>query len=263
MKIFYECMHGTCQATVHLCLLLQDDGTGVSEDHSKTTSSSATAAVIQGDDTAVSSIYSGSSTDDDGSAPSTPPSFTQVGGAPHWGETSAVTDLSYIHPQTAKYLMKATVQSRLGQCCVHQDPQLMWGQQQFPVQQVSVSEAGSAGPSSRPSPSNSHSDSSVTIIPQGVVMNPSLDASALTQAQSANLSQQQQMAAILQQSQLHAMMMAVMQQTPPHLTSLLDYSVVGETSWPFPIRPAVEGDGGAVDPPTQGAVQGGHVLRLK
>ena len=105
-------MHGTCQVTVHLCLLLQGDGTGVSEDHSKATSSSATAAVNQRDDTAVSSIYSGSSTDEDCSAPLTPPSFTRVGGAPHWGETSAGTDLSYNHPQTAKYLMKATVRAK-------------------------------------------------------------------------------------------------------------------------------------------------------
>ena len=112
MKISYEFMHGTCQVTVHLCLLLQDDETGVSEDHSMATSSSATAAVNQGDDTAVSSIYSGSSTDDDGSAPLTPPSFTRVGGAPHWGESSARTDLSYIHTQSAKYLMKATVRPK-------------------------------------------------------------------------------------------------------------------------------------------------------
>ena len=79
---------------------------------SKATSSSATATVNQRDDTAVSSIYSGSSTDNDCSAPLTPPSFTRVGGAPHWGETSAGTDLSYIHPQTAKYLMKATVRPK-------------------------------------------------------------------------------------------------------------------------------------------------------
>ena len=134
-------------------------------------------------------------------------------------------------------------------------------------------------------------------------MHPSLDASTLTQVQSANQSQQQQMATNLQQSQLHAVMMmqglvpwgvppihgpsyqaalqnplgqqleplgqmaqqpstvqaAVMEQTPPHPTS----SVVRETSCPFPTRPAVGGDGEAVDPPTQGAVQGGHVLRLK
>ena len=56
MKICYECMHAICQVTMHLCLLLQDDGTGVSEDHPKATSSSATAAVNQRDDTAVSSI---------------------------------------------------------------------------------------------------------------------------------------------------------------------------------------------------------------
>ncbi len=105
-------MHGTCQVTVHLCLLLQGDGTGVSEEHSMGALSSATAAVNQRDDTAVSSIYSGSSTDDGGSAPLTPPSFTRVGGAPHWGETSAGTDLSYNHPQTAKYLMKATVRPK-------------------------------------------------------------------------------------------------------------------------------------------------------
>ena len=136
-------------------------------------------------------------------------------------------------------------------------------------------------------------------------MYPSLDPSVLAQAQSANQFQQQQMAAILQQPQLHAMMMmqglmpwgvpihglsyqaalqnprgqqleplgqmaqqpstvqlTVMQQTPPHLTSLQDVSVVGQTSWPFPTRPAVLGDGGAVDPLTQGAVQGGHLLRI-
>ena len=136
-------------------------------------------------------------------------------------------------------------------------------------------------------------------------MYPSLDASTLTQVQSANQSQQQQMTAFLQQSQLHAMMMmqglmpwgvpihgpsyqaalqdprgqqleplgqmaqqpstvqlAVMQQTSPHLTSLQDFSVVGQTSYPFPIGPAVVGDGGAVHPPTQGAVQGGHLLRI-
>ena len=106
------CMAPVWSHAVHLCLLLQGDGTGVSEDHSKATSSSATAAVNQRDDTAVSSSYSGSSIDEDCSAPLTPPSFTRVGGAPHWGETSAGTDLSYIHSQTAKYLMKATVRPK-------------------------------------------------------------------------------------------------------------------------------------------------------
>ena len=143
-------------------------------------------------------------------------------------------------------------------------------------------------------------------MPQAVAMHPLLDASALTQAQSANQYQQQQMAAILQQSQLHAMMImqggmpwgvpihspsyqaalqnpqgqqleplgqmaqqpstaqvAVMQQTPPQLTSLLDSSVMRETSCPFHTGSAVGGDGEAVDPPTQGAVQGGHLLRLE
>ena len=127
-------MHGTCQVTVHLCLLLQGDGTGVSEDHSKATSSSATAAVNQRDDTAMSSSYSGSSTDDDGSAPLTPPSFTRVGGAPQWGETSARTDLSYNHPQTAKYLMKATIRPKekvgwAGGACSERDSRqdpLLW-----------------------------------------------------------------------------------------------------------------------------------------
>ena len=155
----------------------------------------------------------------------------------------------------------------------------------------------SASHPSRPSPSSSHSNSSVTFMPQGVSMHPLLDASALTSAQSANQLQQQQMAAIQQQSQLHAMTMiqclvpwsvpihspsyqaapqnpqgqqleplghmaqqpstaqvVVMQPTPPHLTSLLGSSVVGETSGTFPTGPAVGGDGGAVDPPTQGAV---------
>ena len=130
MKICYKCMHGACEVTVHLCLLLQNDGTGLSEDHSTATSSSATAAVNQRDDTAVSSIYSGSSTDDDCSAPLTPLSFTQVGGAPHWGETSACTDLSYIHPQTAKYLAKATIRpkAKVGWACGARSRQyrLLW-----------------------------------------------------------------------------------------------------------------------------------------
>ena len=110
VTISYECMHGTCQVTVHLCLLLQGDGmgTGVCEDHSTATSSFATVAVSQRDDTGVSS----SSTDDDCSAPLTPPCFTRVCGIPHCGETSARTDLSYIHPQTAKYLLKATVKPK-------------------------------------------------------------------------------------------------------------------------------------------------------
>ena len=113
MNECYEYMHGTCHVTCSASLsLLQGDGTGVTEDHSKTTSFSATATVNQRDDTAVSSIYSGSSSDDGGSAPLTPPSFTRVGGAPHWGETSARTHLSYNHPQNAKYLMKATVRPK-------------------------------------------------------------------------------------------------------------------------------------------------------
>ena len=95
----------TCHITVHLCLLLQDSEAGESEDHSTVTSSSAA-------DTAVSSSSSGCSTDDDCSAPSTPPSFTRVCGASHWRETSARTDLSYIHPQTARYLTKATVRTK-------------------------------------------------------------------------------------------------------------------------------------------------------
>ena len=113
VKICSECMHGTCQVTCSASLsLLQGDGAGVTEDHSKATSFSPTAAVNQRDDTAVSSIYSGSSSDDDGSAPLTPQSFTRVGRAPHWGETSARTDLSYNHPQTTKYLMKATIRPK-------------------------------------------------------------------------------------------------------------------------------------------------------
>ena len=42
---------------------------------------------------------------------------------------------------------------------------------------------------------------------------------------------------------------------PSDLISLQDSSLVGQTSCPFPAGPAVGGDGGAVDPPTQGAVQ--------
>ena len=121
-------------------------------------------------------------------------------------------------------------------------------------------------------------------------MHPSLDTSALTRAQSANQSQQQQMAAILQQLQLHAMMMMqggmpwgvpihglsyqaalqnprgqqlepvgqmAQQPSTTQVAVMQQSSVVRETSWPFPTRPAVGGNWGAVDPPTQGAVQGG------
>ena len=102
----------TCHVTVHLCLLLQDSEAGESEDHSAATTLSAAVAVNQRDDIAVSSSYSGCSTDDDCSAPITPPSFTRVCGASHWRETSARTDLSYIHPQTARYLTKATVRPK-------------------------------------------------------------------------------------------------------------------------------------------------------
>ena len=42
---------------------------------------------------------------------------------------------------------------------------------------------------------------------------------------------------------------------PSHLASIQDLSVERETSCPFPTRPAVGGDGGAVDTPTQGEVQ--------
>ena len=55
---------------------------------------------------------------------------------------------------------------------------------------------------------------------------------------------------------------AVIQQTPHHLTSLCVPSVVGQTFWPISTGPAVGGDGRAVDPPTQGAVQGGNLLRI-
>ena len=41
---------------------------------------------------------------------------------------------------------------------------------------------------------------------------------------------------------------------PPFLLiSLQDSSLVGQTFCPFPTGPAVGGDGGAVDPPNQGA----------
>ena len=99
--------------------LLQDVRTGVS-DHSTTqtppcigastvTTSSATVDVNQRGDTPVSSSYTSPDDEDDCSAPPTPPSFTRVGGAPHCGETSARTNLTYIHPQTAKCLTKTTV----------------------------------------------------------------------------------------------------------------------------------------------------------
>ena len=42
---------------------------------------------------------------------------------------------------------------------------------------------------------------------------------------------------------------------PFHLTPLQDLSVVRETFSPFSTGPAVGGDEGAVDSPTQGAVQ--------
>ena len=99
--------------------LLQDVRTGVSDDNttqmpthidaSTVTTSSATVAVNQRGDTSVSSSHSGPDDEDDCSAPPTPPNFTRLGGTPHWGETSARTSLVYIHPQTAKYLMKTAV----------------------------------------------------------------------------------------------------------------------------------------------------------
>ena len=99
--------------------LLQDVRTGVSDDSttqtptcigaSTVTTSSATVAVNQRGDTPVSSSHSGPDDEDDCSAPPTPPSFTRVVGGPRCGETSACTNLAYILPQTAKYLMKTTV----------------------------------------------------------------------------------------------------------------------------------------------------------
>ena len=116
-NIFVLCMYFTAECThidrdilsVPHWHLAHITWTGVCEYHSMGTSSSATAAVNQRDDAAMSSSSNGCSYEDDCSAPLTPPCFTRVGGAPHSGETSARTDLSYIHPQTAKYLMKATV----------------------------------------------------------------------------------------------------------------------------------------------------------
>ena len=120
---------------VHVCMvpvkshcitscLLQDVRAGVSDDHTPqtcscigaftVTTSSSTVAVNQRDDTPVSSSLSGPCDKDDCSAPPTPPSFTQVGGAPYWGETSACTNLSYIHPQTTKHLVKASARQEVG-----------------------------------------------------------------------------------------------------------------------------------------------------
>ena len=99
--------------------LLQDVRTGVSDDSTTQTppcigaftvkNSSATVAVDQRGDTPVSSSHSGPDDEDDCSAPPTPPSFTHVGGATNWEETLAHTNLTCIHPQTAKYQMQITV----------------------------------------------------------------------------------------------------------------------------------------------------------
>ena len=60
----------------------------------------------------MSSSLSDSNDEEDFRSPPTPPSFTRVGGAPIEGKTSARTSLNYIHPQNAKYLMKAPVRPK-------------------------------------------------------------------------------------------------------------------------------------------------------
>lgn len=60
----------------------------------------------------MSSSLSDSNDEEDFRSPPTPPSFTRVGGPPIQGETSARTSLNYIHPQNAKYLMKAPVRPK-------------------------------------------------------------------------------------------------------------------------------------------------------
>ena len=58
------------------------------------------------------SSLSDSNDEEDFRSPPTPPSFTRVGGAPNQGETSARTNLNYIHPPNAKYLMRAPVRPK-------------------------------------------------------------------------------------------------------------------------------------------------------
>ena len=206
-------------------------------------------------------------------------------------------------------------QSGPGQWVMHQSPQLVVGQQRFPVaqyqeQQQRVSSGSEAGPagSSSPSASSQRISGLMTGIRHGLTMHPPLEASAQTQVQSASQHQLQQQMTTLQL--WHAMMnqgampwfppfpmlalaqhhayqatlqhpqgqqlepvgqtaqqpstteVAVMQQAPPHLTPLQDSSV-RQTPCPLPTGAAVGVDGGAVDPPTQGAVHagGGPVCR--
>ena len=191
---------------------------------------------------------------------------------------------------------------------MNQSPQLVVGQQRFPVgqyqeQQQQMPSGSEAGPTVSSSPSaNSHRISSLMAdIRHGLTMHPPLEASAQTQVQSASQHQLQQQMTTLQL--WHAMMnqgampwfppfpmlalaqyhayqaalqgpqgqqlepvgqtaqqpstteVAVMQQASSHFTPLQDSSV-RQTPCPILTGAAVGVDGGAVDPPTQGAVKG-------
>ena len=73
---------------------------------------SASAVSNEKEEKQISSSLSDSNDEEDFRSPPTPPSFTRVGGAPIEGKTSARTSLNYIHPQNAKYLMKAPVRPK-------------------------------------------------------------------------------------------------------------------------------------------------------
>ena len=94
-----RCLHGTVNSHCTTSCLAQDGRTGQLEDPTSQASpsngasitSSATVVIDLSNDSQVSS------------------SHTQVGGSPDWGECSARTNLSYIHPLNAKYLKRAAI----------------------------------------------------------------------------------------------------------------------------------------------------------
>ena len=94
-----RCLHGTVNSHCTTSCLVQDGRTGqlgdptsqASPSNGASITSSATVVIDLSDDSQMSS------------------SHTQVGGSPDWGECSARTNLSNIHPLNAKYLKRAVI----------------------------------------------------------------------------------------------------------------------------------------------------------
>ena len=112
-----RCLHGTVNSHCTTSCLVQDGRNGQLEDPTSQASpndgasipSSATVVIDLSDDSQMSSSHSYSQYEDEYVMPPTPREFTRVGGSPDWGECSARTNLSYIHPLNAKYLKRATI----------------------------------------------------------------------------------------------------------------------------------------------------------